>query len=162
MEYLHPEKLMDFFEGRLSQAGLGRQFQLAISPDLQFGTNALSDDLKEDFVVTADHLVELCDAVLDGGLEPCQLETIASVLVSFERFTWNGSNHPNDPINKVIHAWEMPDLNYCLTKETVMKCRTLLRTGENNFDEDDREEILDKDSSEQRKRKGDDHRRKRT
>jgi hypothetical protein len=140
MKCLHPDILKAFFEGRLSQAGLGRQVQLAMSPDLQFRTAAVSDDLKEDFVVTTDHLVELCDAVLDGGLEPCHLEAIASVLVSSERFSWNGSNHPNDPINKVIHAWDTPDLNYCLTKETVMKFRTFLRTGEENFDKDDRED----------------------
>lgn len=138
MEHLNPEILKAFFEGRLSSSGLGRQVQLAISPDLQFGNKAITDDLNEDFVVREDHLVALCDAVLDGDLEPSHLETVSSSLVSSERFTWNFENRPNDPINRVIHAWGTPDLNYRLTKETVMKFRTLIRTGENNFDEDDR------------------------
>jgi len=129
--------LKSFFEGKLSGPGLGEQVRHWIIRDYRsehIDIHAVPDDL---FVVTGDHLVALCDATLNGDLLPTQLETIASIFVTSEVFVWNLENLPNDPVNKVIHAWDMPDINYPLTHDAVMRFRRFLLTGRRSFDQDE-------------------------
>ncbi|HUI64113.1 MAG TPA: hypothetical protein VL126_04675, partial [Bacteroidota bacterium] len=88
------DTLKAFFEKRipasaLSEGADGRGERIPCN-----GTGVLADDLKEDFVVETGHLISLCDAVLAGTIQPCQLEQIASILVESERFLWD----PRDPI----------------------------------------------------------------
>jgi len=132
--------LKAFFEGEITAANLAREAKEAGQLEDNTRLDSLTDDLSEDFIVTADHLVALCDAVMDGDLKPSQLQDIAWVLVSSERFLWNLEDDPKDPVNEVIHAWDAPEINYRLIGDTVMKFRRLLRTGENTFDQYDRDD----------------------
>jgi len=140
MSQLGPGLLKAFFEGQVSAEGIafaGKGILREGDPELQF----IATDLPVDFVVTPDHLVGLCDAVLEGEFDPVQLEHIASILVVTDQFVWNDANLPNDLVDTVIHAWESPDLNYELSKSTVAKFRILLSTGMFRFGDADRQDL---------------------
>ncbi|HXX64788.1 MAG TPA: hypothetical protein VEO56_13405 [Bacteroidota bacterium] len=131
------DTLKAFFEKRIPASALSEGADGKGEGVPYNGTGVLTDDLKEDFVVETRHLIAICDAVLSGAIKPCQLEQIASILVQSERFLWD----PRDPLGKrvseVIYAWEAPEINYLLTRDTVVKFRNLLLTGERTFVQED-------------------------
>jgi hypothetical protein len=99
----------------------------------QAADDVLTDDLSADFVVTANNLVALCDAVIRKEIRPSHLEVIASVLVRSERFFWDPTTATGSLVSKVIYAWEAPEINYVLSEETVKKFGRLLTSGEDTF-----------------------------
>lgn len=139
MEQSQTALLRAFFEGRLSGASLGEHIPDSAGSDSPGGVSDASDDPNDLFIVTADNLIALCDATLKGALRPSQLESIASILISSDRFIWNLGNISSDPVNEVIHCWDTPDINYPLTEDTVRRFRRYLRTGEKTLDENDRD-----------------------
>ena len=139
MEQSQSALLRAFFEGEISGATLGEKIQKSTSFDSGGETSEVTDNPEELFIVTADNLLALCDASLQGALHPSQLETIASILISSDRFIWNLGYTSTDPVNEVIHAWDTPDINYPLTEDTVRRFRRFLKTGEKTLDEHDRD-----------------------
>ena len=135
------DTIRGFFEGRVPASVLARE-ALVTDRGVKFGADEpLSDDLSEDFTVTPDHLVALCDAVTDNQLKPAHLEVIATVLVRSDRFVWDPTTPTGALVSRVIYAWEAPEINYVLSRQTARKFRTLLCTGENQFDEADWSEL---------------------
>lgn len=134
---MKPQTLKAFFEGRVTADALASEGERQNGRRQLDGTCVLCDDLKEDFAVESDHLVALCDAVLNGHFPACLLEHIASVLVQSEHFVWDPRSPSGKRVSEVIYAWEAPEINYLLTRETVLKFRNLLLTGEKSFVQDD-------------------------
>jgi hypothetical protein len=131
------ETLKSFFEGRVHASVLAGEADEADHDVRDEADDVLTDDLCSDFVVTAEHLLALCNAVIRGELKACHLEVIASVLVRSERFIWDPSTPAGALVSKVIYAWEAPEINYVLSPATVKKFRLLLTTGNDTFDNAD-------------------------
>jgi hypothetical protein len=122
-----------FFEGRTKASILAAEAESTRLDVSHAADDVLTDDLSSDFVVGANHLVALCDAVVRKELKPGHLEVIASVLVRSERFLWDPSTPAGSLVSRVIYAWEAPEINYVLSGETVKKFVHLLKTGEDTF-----------------------------
>ena len=131
------ETLKGFFEGRITAPALAAEAEATRIDVRHAADDVLTDDLSADFVVAADHLVALCDAVVRRQIKPEHLEVIASVLVRSERFTWDPTTASGSLVSKVIYAWEAPEINYLLSGATVKKFAHLLRTGKDTFDSAD-------------------------
>lgn len=135
------ETLKGFFEGRVGASVLAEEAKETIHDVRDEADDVLTDDLSTDFVVTAEHLEALCDAVIRDDLQAYHLEVIASVLVRSERFMWDPSTAAGALVSRVIYAWEAPEINYILSPGTVKKSRLLLRTGEDTFTASDWSEV---------------------
>ncbi|HEY8670702.1 MAG TPA: hypothetical protein VIL63_07680 [Terriglobales bacterium] len=86
------------------------------------------EDMDEDFTVTADMAVALCDAVLSGGLPAEGLHTIGFALVASDKFHWDGDQ--DEVLANVIADWSCPEINYPLTVESVRQFRAWLTGAE--------------------------------
>lgn len=139
MERSQTAILRAFFDGELSGASLGEELQKSAVLESSHEDSAAVNDPGELFVVTAANLIALCNSALKGEIHPSQLETVASILISSEKFIWNLGNTSKDPVNEVIHWWDTPDINYPLTEDTVRRFRRYLRTGEKTLDEPERD-----------------------
>ena len=85
---MNAETIRGFFEGRVKARLLAAEAGTADDDVRHASDDVLTDDLSADFLVSANHLAALCDAVVRNEMKPCHLEVIASVLVRSERFTW--------------------------------------------------------------------------
>lgn len=122
-----------FFEGRIQAPVLAAEAEATRIDVRRAADDVLTDDLSAEFVVAANHLVALCDAVVRREIRPGHLEVIASVLVRSERFMWDPTTPEGSLVSKVIYAWEAPEINYVLSTETVKKFALLLKTGQDTF-----------------------------
>lgn len=134
---MNAETLKGFFEGCVRASVLAAEANETDHNVRDEADDVLTDDLSADFVVTAKHILALCDAVIHNELKPCHLEVIASVLVRSERFIWDPSTPEGALVSKVIYSWEAPEINYVLSPETVKKFARLVKTGEDTFDNSD-------------------------
>jgi hypothetical protein len=82
------------------------------------------EDMDEDFTVTTDMAVALCDAVLRGDLPADGLHTIGFALMASDRFQWDGDK--DEVLANVIADWSCPEINYPLTVENVQRFRAWL------------------------------------
>ena len=97
----------------------------------------MDDDLEEDFRIEPQHLVRLCDAVLNGALEPSELETVAFGIIASDYFEWEYDTPKGDRTAEVLYQWSAPEVNFALRPETVRKFRRQLVTGEELMTRDD-------------------------
>ncbi len=130
---MNAETIKGFFEGRIKASVLAAEAETMHNDVRDAADVVLADDRSTAFVVTADHLAALCDAVILREVKPCHLEDIATVLVRSERFSWDPRTPTGSLVSKVIYAWEAPEINYLLSVETVKKFALLLRTGQDTF-----------------------------
>ena len=93
--------------------------------------------MKEELVVTHEHVLRLCDAVLEGSLAPEDLEPIAFCIIASDQFLFEDSTPYNERVLDTLHDWDSPEINYALTHATVEKFKKRLLTGENTFTRDD-------------------------
>jgi len=135
------ETLKGFFEGLVCPAYLAEELDQTDHDEREEADDVLTDDLSADFIVTPDHLISLCDAVIREDIRPCHLEVIATVLVRSERFIWDPTTRAGSLVSRVIYAWEAPEINYVLSPGSVRKFARLLKTGEDTFDASDWSEV---------------------
>jgi hypothetical protein len=89
------------------------------------------EDMDGQFQITAEHLVRLCDAILDGQLDPKALETIGFCLVASDSFHWDTDQEDGNIVAQTCFEWSEPRINYALTVDNVRKFRKRLKTGRN-------------------------------
>lgn len=128
---MHEETLKSFFLGQLTPQDLindakGRKSPAGLKP------HTLQD--REAFELTIDHLVQLCELVLEGTLKPQDLEAIGQCLAASDRFYWEDEDQDGKLITNVIHMWADPDSTHPLNDDTVFKYREYLLTGTDPFD----------------------------
>lgn len=82
--------------------------------------------MQRDFTVTREMAITLCDAVLNGEVEPSGLATIGFTLMASDKFSWNGE----DILGEIIADWSCPEVNYPLTIENVKRFRAWLTGSE--------------------------------
>jgi hypothetical protein len=80
------------------------------------------EDMDDEFLVTREMLVAICDAVLSGKLPPLELATIGFSLLASESFVWDAE----DVMGDVIHDWSCPGINYPLTVDNVQRFKNWL------------------------------------
>ncbi len=134
---MHESVLRDFL--------IGIQPATALKKDLAGVVVQTSSDvftqyvtpMREVLVVSREHVLRLCDAVLEGSLAPEDLEPIAFCLIASDQFQFEDSMPDNERVLDTLHEWDSPEINYVLTHATVEKFKKRLLTGENTFTRDD-------------------------
>ena len=91
------------------------------------------NNLPEEFTVSTQHLVRLCDAVIEGGIPGDCLDAIAFGLIADDNFIWDTDTPEGDRIGETLYDWSAPEINYALTLGTLAKFRHRLLTGEDTF-----------------------------
>lgn len=80
--------------------------------------------MRDEFSVTRQMAVRLCDAVLKNELPAEALATIGFCLIASDKFTFDGDDDPI--LADVIADWSCPEVNYALTLENVERFRKWL------------------------------------
>lgn len=130
---MHESVLRDFLIGAQSAAALKKDLVGAV---VQTSSNTFSQHvtpMKEDLIITRDHALRLCDAVLEGSLAPEDLEAIAFCIISSDQFRFEDDTPYNERVLDTLHDWDSPEINYVLSRVTVEKFRHRLLTGESTF-----------------------------
>ncbi len=114
--------LRDFFLGQATPEALAKDVLGSVKQIGPIEFSVEIEDMDEEFSVTREMLVSLCDAVLSRKLPVLELSTIGFVLEASERFVWDGK----DLIGWVIDDWACPEINYPLTLENVQRFKSWL------------------------------------
>jgi hypothetical protein len=84
-----------------------------------------------EFEINREHLIRLCNEVLDGKLTFEDLNTIAFALFTSEHL----NREENDDImEEVLFAWDNPEIGFPLTIDNMKKWKLLLEKEIDTFD----------------------------
>jgi hypothetical protein len=129
--------LRAFFENQVSVADLLEDLNGTRSALGADSVRHQMTDTDSEFLVTTNHLLKLCDAVLTDQIPPGHLEWIGFGLVASDHFEWDTDTIDGERVGDTVIDWASPSTNYRLTMDTVRKFRHRLITGENTFDKSD-------------------------
>lgn len=118
--------LARFFEGRITAATLAGDLNGSETHVTDTASTVEIEDMPEDFVVSREMALRLCDAVIDGELSPDSLSSVGFALMASDKFVWDGE----DVLGDVIADWAAPEINYDLNIENVRKFRSWLQGTE--------------------------------
>jgi hypothetical protein len=114
--------LAQFFEGAISGAVLANDLAGSEEHASPLQSTVTIEDMQEEFVVSREMAIRLCDAVLNNQLPPDSLATIGFALMASDSFVWDG----DDLLGEVISDWSCPEINYDLTLANVERFRRWL------------------------------------
>jgi len=120
------ETLARFFEGRVTAADLANDLRDSETQVSEIRSTVEIKDMQEEFVVTRDMALTLCDAVLREELAPGCLAIVGFALIASDKFSWDG----DDVVGDVIADWASPEIYYELTIANVERFRAWLRGAE--------------------------------
>ena len=130
--------LVAFFASEASAANLQQELMgTRVVTGSDICDHRMVDDLANDFEVIPDHLVMLCDAVLEEVLEPRSLEVLAFSMLASDHFVWDSDTGPGQLVAETIQDWSSPEVNFALRSDTIAKFRHRLLSGEDTFTESD-------------------------
>jgi hypothetical protein len=133
---MHESTLRDYFLGRSSAIELKNDIEGTAVRTSHDVTSYTVVPMDSEFIVSAEHMVSLCDAVLSERLDAGDLEILGFCLEASDNFMWEESEL-DDRIAETVHDWASPEINYPLTTETVKKFRERLLTGKDPFSPND-------------------------
>ncbi|BCR04528.1 hypothetical protein DESUT3_15970 [Desulfuromonas versatilis] len=128
--------LKDFFLGRVSPEALKKDLIGAVESEGKISRQYI-EDMDSEFEVKSAHLVRVCDAVLDGILDPMDLSTIGFCLMASDYFEFDTDTEDGARVADAAIDWADYLINYDLNKETTKKSKERLITGKNLFTEND-------------------------
>jgi len=114
--------LREFFLGQVTPEVLTKDVLGSVQQIGPIEFSVEIEDMSEEFSVTREMLVSLCDAVLSRKFPASELSTIAFALEASPSFVWDGE----DLMGRVIDDWACPEINYPLTFENVQKFKNWL------------------------------------
>lgn len=129
---MHEQALRDFFAGELAASDLAADLTDSLVQRRGVTEHRIVD-MAHEFSVLPAHLVILCDAVLDGHIDPHYLQVIGFCLVASDTFEWSADDPEGERVSEVAADWAAPLVNHPLTIENVERWRHYLVTGENRL-----------------------------
>lgn len=134
------KKLKDYFDNKITADELGIDLadsQKRTSYDV---TTVYVERLEEDeFNVTIEHLIKLCDDALAGKLSSTDLNTISFALMASDYFTWD-SDAAGERISNTIFEWNSPEIGFDISIKNLALWREYLLTGEYRLDKNELKE----------------------
>jgi hypothetical protein len=122
---LREATLRDFFLGVASAEDLAADLAGALVPGGESVTFHPIVDMGEEFEVTPNHLVRLCDAVLAGLIAPDSLQAVGFCVVASDSFHW-ADTPAGEVVAETVHDWSAPLVNYPLSLVNVAQFRARL------------------------------------
>ena len=129
--------LRDFLAGTVAAEVLDQDVVGAFKSSGQDSFQLCMEDMREPFAVAAAHLVRLCDAVVEGRLDPEALRAIGFGMIASDHFEWDDSTKEGMRVSVALYAWASPEANYTLSIETAKKFKDQLLTGVDRFTRED-------------------------
>ncbi len=86
-----------------------------------------------EFEITRSHLIKLCDDTITGHLTTTDLNTIASVLMASDYFTWEEGKEDGVIIDQTIFDWDNPGIGFPLSLDNLKRWKKYLETGAYDF-----------------------------
>lgn len=123
---MREEVLAGFFNGTTTAARLASDLSGSEVRVSDIESFVKIEDMQQEFVVTKEMALALCDAVLREELPPSALATIGFALMASEKFTWDAEA----VIGEIIADWSCPEVNYALNVANVRKYREWLTGSE--------------------------------
>jgi len=116
-------ELRSFFEGDVDAAWLGRALERGDAAP------SLVTDLQGPVRLTPDEMLRLCDAHIEGGLSPDDLQAVAGLILESDNFAWDEDSAEGELVAEVLWDWAMPEDEAPPTSEAVLACRRKLASG---------------------------------
>jgi hypothetical protein len=113
-------ELRSFFEGDVDATWLGHALERTDN------ATSLVTDLDGPVRLTREEIVRLCDAHLDGGLSPDDLQAVAGLILESDNFAWDEETAEGELVAEVLWDWAMPEDEAPPTSEAVIACRRKL------------------------------------
>jgi hypothetical protein len=125
---MNEAKLRDFFIEKATAAELAADMVGTVEQRSRDVRAVHIQDLPsdEEFTITPQMMVRLCDAVLAGELPGPALEPIAFAVIASDHLHWA---EDDQLVSRVLYDWASPEINWELTPENVRMFRSWL-TGE--------------------------------
>lgn len=82
------------------------------------------------YQVRKEHVLRLCNEVLNGNLTLEDINSIALALVFSEYFVWDINTKEGEMIETIIYDWDSPESNFPLTPSNMKLWKRYLETGE--------------------------------
>jgi hypothetical protein len=129
---MHEEILRQFLVGEVNAKTLAQDLvgSMITKGDM---TKHPIEDMQEAFQIWPEHLVRVCDAVLQGELKPKSLQSIGFCIVASDQFEFDSDTSEGNLVAETAYDWSAPEINYPLTLTNVEKFRHRLVTGEDPF-----------------------------
>lgn len=130
---MHEETLKNFFQDDISLDELLKDLQDSVTESKPKSLYQHIIDMDEDFEVTTEHLVLLCDEFISGEMDASVVATIGFCMASSDHFYWDIDDYEGNVISNVIHMWASKESNHPINDVTMMQFRDYLLTGQNPF-----------------------------
>jgi hypothetical protein len=89
--------------------------------------------LAEDYSITKQHLLQLCQDTISRKLNAQDLKDLSFILISSDRFAWDTDTPEGEFIGNVLWDWSCPEVNHSLTEENLSKYASWIETGKSPF-----------------------------
>jgi len=129
---MHEEILKRFFVGEVGADTLAADLNGSMIEGRDT-TRHVIEDMEGEFEVQPEHLVSVCNAILDDKVEAKYLRLIGFCIVASDAFEYDTETPEGDLVGETVLDWSAPEANYPLTMENVRKFRERLVIGRNPF-----------------------------
>jgi hypothetical protein len=83
----------------------------------------LIEDMQDDFQLTRDHVLKLCDAAIEERISASGLSAVAFALIASDRFELNSDD---EAMTEVLYDWSAREVNLPLNPDTLKMHRRWL------------------------------------
>lgn len=124
--------LRDYFENRVTVETLAENVKDTQKRATYDTTSVQVEQIQDGttYQVRKEHLLKLCNEVLNGNLLLEDINSIALALVFSEYFVWDTKTEEGEMIETTIYDWDSPEINFPLTLSNMKLWKHYLETGE--------------------------------
>ena len=115
--------IRDFLLGTAAAEHLSQEAVSAVEHTGNDSRRIHIEDLEEDFEITSSMALKLCDALIDGRLDPEALAVIGFTVIASDHLEWP---EDDDVLGEILYDWSSPEINYQLTPSNLQRCRRWL------------------------------------
>ena len=130
--------LTEFFRGNCDAGILAKDLEGGVvQTSYDVVSHQIDEDVIDDFLITTDHLVKICDVFTDEFIDADMVQQLAFAMMCSDCFEWDNDTPDGERVAEVIGMWDSPEINYQITSLTIQKFRHYLLSGEKTFSRDD-------------------------
>ncbi|NWK57810.1 hypothetical protein HW115_19480 [Verrucomicrobiaceae bacterium N1E253] len=130
--------LVEFLNGICDANSLAKDLEGGVVQTSHDGVSYYVDeDYTEDFFVTTEHLVKICDSFTDKLIDAEMVQQITFAMMCSDYLEWDSDTPDGERVAEVIGMWDTPEISYQITNSTIPKFRRYLSSGEDIFNRDD-------------------------
>jgi hypothetical protein len=111
---MREDTLRRFFLGETPAAVLSDEVLRSIKHVDEITSEIAVKDMADEFNLTREHLIALCDATIATELDTEALIAIAFALLATDRFAWE-----DDVMSEVLYDWSCPEVNFPIVPGTL-------------------------------------------